>query len=213
MPSADKILAGLEQIANDAWLGAMAWHGLVALAAIALLLGWRPSRRLAAVLLVAPLASVSALAWIFGNPFNGASFAVLAAALLAFARKAAAQPVARAPAWATIAGVAMLAFGWVYPHFLAASTPVAYVYAAPLGLIPCPTLSAVIGFALLGGGLGALNWSLTLAGAGVFYAIFGVVRLGVSLDLPLLGGAVALIVVATRPAAIPDKRTHRPTPT
>lgn len=44
---------------------------------------------------------------------------------------------------------------------------------------------------------GGRAWSLTLAGGDVFYALFGVLRLGVALGLPLLGGAVGLIVRET----------------
>ena len=39
---------------------------------------------------------------------------------------------------------------------------------APFGLVPCPTLSGVIGFALLGGALRTRAWAGVLAGAGAF---------------------------------------------
>lgn len=66
-----------------------------------------------------------------------------------------------------------------------------------MGLIPCPTLAMVIGLAMIGGGLGSRAWSYTLAGFGLFYGVFGVARLGVVLDLPLIAGAVALAVAVS----------------
>lgn len=44
---------------------------------------------------------------------------------------------------------ALVVFGWTYPHFVSTHSWIEYAYAAPLGLIPCPTLSVVIGFTLL----------------------------------------------------------------
>jgi hypothetical protein len=59
----------------------------------------------------------------------------------------------KAMAVATAIGVSMIAFGWLYPHFLESHPATTYLFAAPTGVIPCPTLSLVIGFALLSGGL------------------------------------------------------------
>jgi hypothetical protein len=72
-------------------------------------------------------------------------------------------------------------------------------YGAPTGLVPCPTLSLMIGFALIAGGLAARTWSLTLAAAGVFYGAFGAARLGVTIDLALIAGALGLVVLAALP--------------
>jgi hypothetical protein len=91
----------------------------------------------------------------------------------------------------------MIAFGWAYPHFLRGDA-FALLVAAPLGVIPCPTLAAVIGVALIADGLGARAWSWTLAATGVFYAVFGVARLGVWIDVALLVGSVALMARAAR---------------
>jgi hypothetical protein len=79
-----------------------------------------------------------------------------------------------------------------------------YLYAAPTGVVPCPSLSLVVGFALLSGGLGSRAWSLALAIAGLFYGLFGVARLGVRLDIVLVGGSAALLALALREA---DSRT------
>ena len=72
MPDAQSILTNLRLIANDRIGGAVAWHVAVALCGLALALGWRPSRRLTGLLLSAPVASVGIVAFMHGNPFNGA---------------------------------------------------------------------------------------------------------------------------------------------
>lgn len=197
MPPATDILDGLSAIANRATGVAVAWHIVIATALVALASGWRPSQRAARLLIGLPLASVAAGAVAFDNPFNGLVFAASATALTALAMMGDRRPVSRGSAWAFGIGVATITFGWVYPHFLEGH-PTAYLYAAPVGLVPCPTLAVVIGFALLGGGLGSRTWSLTLAAVGLFYGLFGVLRLGVFLDIGLVGGAIALVAAVFR---------------
>jgi hypothetical protein len=60
------------------------------------------------------------------------------------------------------------------------------------------------------GGLGSKTWSGALAATGLFYGLFGVIRLGVSLDLGLVGGAAALSVLLLRERRRPlrDARSH-----
>jgi hypothetical protein len=94
----------------------------------------------------------------------------------------------------------LVAFGWIYPHFLETGTWTAYLYAAPLGLIPCPTLSAVAGAAIILDGLGSRGWPMTLAVGGAFYGLFGWLRFGVTIDLALLARAALLALIALRPA-------------
>jgi hypothetical protein len=50
----------------------------------------------------------------------------------------------------------------------------------------------------LAGGLGSPVWSLVLASVGLFYGLFGVARLRVYLDIPLIVGAAALLTLAIR---------------
>jgi hypothetical protein len=119
-------------------------------------------------------------------------FALVALVLIGLGASLPSDAASAGPAWVTVLGALTVAFGWVYPHFLEGAAPWTYLYAAPFGLVPCPTLSGVIGFALLAGGLRARGWSLVLAIAGVFYALFGSLRLGVYLDIALLIGALAL---------------------
>jgi hypothetical protein len=146
-------------------------------------------------LLAAPLVSVAALAFAYGNPFNGLVFAATAAALLLFSITAEVARVAAGPAWAALLGGAMIAYAWSYPHFLHTGSPYVYLFAAPVGLVPCPSLALAIGFALLGGGV-ERRAAGVLAVLGLTYGIIGVARLGVLLDLGLLVGAVALAVLA-----------------
>jgi hypothetical protein len=195
MPTADEILSGLTKISNQALVVAVAWHVVLMAAVLALALGWRPALRTARILLVLPLVSVAALGFAFGNPFNGTVFAAAAVALGLLALRASGAAAPRGGRLTSGIGIAMITFGWLYPHFLDAH-PLVYLYAAPVGLVPCPTLALAIGFALFGGTLGARAWSVVLAAFGLFYGLFGVVRLGVYLDLGLVFGAATLIVVA-----------------
>jgi hypothetical protein len=196
MPSAQAITSQLELVTNQAIALAIAWHVVIAAGLAAILVGWRPSARSASALLVLPIGSASAVAFAFGNPFNGTVLAVLALTLAVLAARSRNVALVRGPVWAEVAGMLMLAFGLFYPHFLVAHSPLSYLYAAPTGLIPCPTLSVVVGFGLLAGGLkGTRAWSLALAAVGLFYGVFGVARLGVLLDIPLVLGASALFVV------------------
>lgn len=202
MPGPGTIVEGLRAIANDAIALAVVWHVLVAAACIALVLGWRPSQRSAGALLSAPVASVSALAFRYGNPFNGIMFAVIALALLGLAVRLAPRPVQRGGTAVTVVGIFMIAFAWLYPHFLDLRSPAVYIVGAPTGLIPCPTLSLLIGFTLLAGGFGSRAWNLVVAAAALFYGVFGVARLGVRLDVVLAAGAISLLVLSAsrRPA-------------
>jgi len=215
VPTAESILTWATEVANDwRWL-ALVWH--VALAALLISLVVRPqlSRRLVGVLLVLPVSSVGVLAWVSGNPFNGVVFAVLAAAFLSVAMSLPKTSVARAsPIWVT-GGATLVGFGWAYPHFVTTDTWTAYAYASPFGLLPCPTLSVVIGLTMVFRGLQSAAWSLLLCAAGVLYGWIGVFVLQVRLDLPLLAGATllgALVVanlVTARVCATEDERARR----
>jgi len=198
MPDPKTILDQLTLASNSAAGVAMGWHVALVVAVVALGLGWRPSNRLAGVMLAAPIGSAAAVMFTFGNPFNGAVLGVLSLSLALLALRLEARTASPAFTAARPAGILMIVFGALYPHFLQRGAPLAYLYAAPTGLIPCPTLSLVIGFALLAGGLGSRAWSLVLASVGLFYGVFGVARLRVYLDIPLILGAAALLILAIR---------------
>jgi len=209
MPSPEAILSLAATTANEYRMLAIGWHVYLGTILGALLSGWRPSNRLAGYAVVAPLFSVSALAWASGNPFNGATFAALALVLFGFTTRLSTEPVNVAPSFQLLAGVLLVAFGWIYPHFLTAGHWTAYMYAAPFGLLPCPTLSALIGFTLMLGLLRSNAWSMTLAIAGFGYGAMGVFTLGVRLDWGLLAGATLLGVVAGVSPRWRSERTDR----
>ncbi len=147
--------------------------------------------------------SVSSLAWASRNPFNGAFFAVSAIALIILGVKSPREEIRIAPTWMAVTGTFMFLFGWIYPHFLNTASPWVYLYAAPTGLIPCPTLSATIGLALVANGVGWPAWMRVLGVTGLFYGMFGAARLGVWIDAVLLLGAISILVASFtyRPSA------------
>jgi hypothetical protein len=193
MPSSDAILASATTIANEWRVVAVAWHGVLAVLLTAFFGGWRPSTRVVAYVLAAPLLSVSAAAWVWGNPFNGTVFAALFLLVLRLASRLSNNPVCFGTPILAAIGVMLVAFGWGYPHFLETDHWMTYAYAAPLGVLPCPTLSAVVGATLIFGLLDSLAWSTTLAAAGLLYGAVGVFVLGVQLDYALLAGALVLV--------------------
>lgn len=199
MPTPDEILAGLRTIANDWRILAILWHGYFAVLILGLVAGLRLKERLFGVLLAVPLLSVGALAWIHDNPFNGVFFALTGIVLLGIAARLQKEGVGLASLRLTIPGAFLIAFGWVYPHFLKDTGPVAYLYSAPTGLVPCPTLSVVIGFTLVLRGLRSRAWCLVLSAVGLFYGAFGAARLGVTIDWILFVGAVATVYAAFSP--------------
>jgi hypothetical protein len=193
MPSSAAILSGVTTIANQWRTLAIGWHMALGTLLLVLLIGRRPSNRLAGYLLVSPFLSVSYLAWTSGNPFNGVMFAALALMLIGLASRLSSESVHIASSLFFVPGALLLTFGWGYPHFLEGAQWTTYAYAAPLGLLPCPTLSAVIGLTLIFSRLGSTSWTMTLAAVGLVYGAIGVFRLGIALDYVLLAGAIVLV--------------------
>ncbi|MGD8379483.1 MAG: hypothetical protein PVI56_07720 [Gammaproteobacteria bacterium] len=199
MPNAEQILEGLRSAAQQWQIIAMAWHVALAAFLLAMLMGFRPPRSRVALGLATPLLSVALVAWSGGNLFNSIVFGGLALALAVMAVRLPAAPVQRVRGlWCLPAG-ALILLGWTYPHFLPSGTGAAYLYAAPLGVIPCPTLAAVAGCSLLLGGFGSRAWTAVIVAAVLFYGLFGGIYLGVTLDWILLLGAVSLGLWLPRP--------------
>lgn len=111
--------------------------------------------------------------------------------------RARAEAVHAGAPWTAVAGAALFAFAWTYPHFLEGRAWTAYLYAAPVGLVPCPTLALLASLVLLGDGIDR-RVAGVVAGLAAFYGAFGVLRLGVRLDLGLLAGAAAVAALALR---------------
>lgn len=205
MPTPAQILDGLAAIANGKETLAVIWHVILAGAIIALLAGWRPEKRLGAMALALPLVSVAVLALLAGNVFNAIVFFLFAILLAVLGRGLPLVPATPAPAWARILAGTLIAFGGAYPHFLDGASALRYLYAAPFGLIPCPTLSVLVGFTLLAAGFSSRAFSLSLGVLGIFYGAFGAFRLGVTIDIALLAGSAVLAAYATtmKPAPAP----------
>ena len=195
MPAPESLRASLASIAEQAVAISMAWHAILAVVLFALVVGWRPSQRLAALLLTFPLASVSAAAWSGMNPFNGSVLGVATALLAVGALRLPATPVQKSSAGPALAALMLVGFSWVYPHFVSGES-LAYLYASPLGVLPCPTLACVIGLTSLARGFRAPAWSTALALLGLFYGLFGTFVLGVIIDTFLTIGSLTLLAMA-----------------
>lgn len=198
MPSPEDILNGLGEIARNRTDLAIIWHLYFGILVVALLAGYRFSRRMLGVLLAIPLLSVGMLAWASANPFNGTIFMVGAAALVVIGARLGRETSELAALPLRIVGGLLFAFGWVYPHFLNPDSMLAYLYASPLGLIPCPTLSAVAGLTLMLGGLGSFSWSAVVGVLGLFYGFYGAAILGVSIDWVLFFGALCVLALSAK---------------
>lgn len=201
MPSSTQILEALSSIANGATSYAVAMHVLVALALVAWGSGVRLERRAGVVLFCAPLAVVSVFAGIYHVYFNAAVFALLALALIVIGLRSASAWRAASSAPIALLGGVLLGFSWMYPHFVETRSALAYLYASPLGLLPCPTLAFLIGLALSAGVPGGRLSARVLGGAGLFYALWGTLKLGVWIDGFLLLGALALLLSTFRSEA------------
>jgi hypothetical protein len=196
MPTASVILEQLTAVANE-WRGAaIAWHLVLGAGVFSFAFGWRPSNRLLASVLALPLLSVSLLAWSAGNAFNGVAFAAIGLTVAAISHGLSIRPVRVKPTSLGLTGALLVAFAWIYPHFLVSRSWVEYLYASPFGLLPCPTLSALIGVTLVLDSFGSRAFAATLAVPAFCYGVIGVWGLGVTMDVVLLAGAVALAGVS-----------------
>lgn len=198
MPTTEQILALLASTAQSWQHAAAFWHLYLGAFIAALVFGARPPARFCGLFLAPPILGVGAAAWMSGNPFNGVVFSLLGAAVALMSLKLPKAAVRLSSAGARLAGVVLLTFGWIYPHFLETSSWLTYLHAAPVGVIPCATLSAVIGLTLILNGLGSRRLALTLGIVGTVYGATGVLQLGVIIDLILLAGAAALLVLGVR---------------
>ena len=191
--SADAILAALSAITNAWGDVATAWHVAYAVLVVSIVSRAIPRAAAAAVLALSAL-SVAMLAWWSGNPFNTSVFVVAGLLMLRLATKMRSTAIVLGSRSEVVAGMLLIAFGAVYPHFLAATSWTAYLYHAPLGLIPCPTISAIAGVTLVAGGFGSKTWSGLVAVLAIFYGLLGVLFLAVMIDIALIGGGVMLLI-------------------
>ena len=211
MPAASTILEQLFAIANAHPHLGIAWHVAIVVAAIGLARGL--STRRAAALAILPLISVSLISASHGAWFNAISFGVVAGSTgyAILSHDLAPRWRTAVPRWSTALGVLLLGFGIVYPHFT--SPWFRAIYASPVGVVPCPTLAVVAGYVLIAGGFGSRIVPAVLAAATAFYGVFGVLRLGVHLDVVLLAGTVGLLcLTGTAGARRADRALRSPLP-
>ena len=194
MPKTQDIIAGLHSIANEYTAFAILWHVVFYLLLALLIFKWEPSNRFLGILLFLPLLSVAVFAWISGNPFNGSIFTLMAIFIFIFGIRTSTETISLSPFPYYLIGIVMIIFGLVYPHFVNADSFIKYLYASPVGLIPCPTLSILIGFILLFNGFGSQSLTVTFIVFGLFYGIFGILKLAVYLDIFLLIGTLSLLI-------------------
>ncbi len=194
MPKTEEIINGLQSIVNDYSTFAIIWHAVFYFLLAGLIAKWQPSNKLFGILICLPLISVAVFAWLSGNPFNGILFSVITILIFIFGLKASNQPVEISQVPFMVMGILMIVFGLVYPHFISAGSLLKYFYASPAGLIPCPTLSILIGFLLLYNGFNSQSITITFIAFGLFYGIFGVLKLAVHLDVFLILGSITLLV-------------------
>jgi hypothetical protein len=194
MPTRQEILAGLTWLANEHVGIAIIWHILTLILIAVLFAGWRPGNNLMILMLSSLLMSVSVFASLQGNYFNAVVFAFLLVISISATLKPGSSLIKGDKSWPDIIGLLLIIYGLCYPEFLSANSVLEYAYAAPVGLIPCPTLAVLIGFALVYRGLGSVRWTMTLVIAGMFYGLFGVFYLGVYLDWVLVAGSFILLL-------------------
>jgi hypothetical protein len=196
MPTSSQILDTLAELARTWHAFAVVWHLYFVAIGVLMIFGWRPLKPALASLLTAPLITVVVLAAISGNPFTAIVLGICVIAAIVIAVRLPRDPVTIAGTGQFVAGIVLALFGFVYPHFLDGVSWYVYLIAAPVGIVPCPTLSIIIGLALIVGGFESRWWAIVLGVAGAFYGVFGAVRLGVSLDWVLLAGAGLLLATA-----------------
>ena len=192
----DDILTRLTNISNTWRPIAIVWHAFFAVIVILLLIGIRPSKRITGILIALPLLSVSIIAFLSLDPFNGIIFAVICILVIVVSMKLPHEKIQIAPIVILIPGIVMFLFGWAYPYFLDTSSNWSFLYSSPTGLIPCPTLAIVIGLALILNGFESRNLSLILGISGMFYGIFGAIILGVTIEWVLLLGSLVILLLA-----------------
>lgn len=195
MPSSSVILSHLSYLSQTyIWL-AILWH--LAVFIVMIRKGWRPKQRHAAQLLLLPLISVSILGWLHKNPFQGLVFLILTFILGLISFQLVNRPVSLHRKWTFPVGILALVYALVYPHFLEGKSAWLYLVAAPVGVVPCPSLSLVLGFSLLFSGFYSRAWQAACAVVGLFYAAFGMFVLGVWLDLGLLLITASMLLLMT----------------
>ena len=195
MLSKEEILRSLSHLAKNYMQIAIIWHlVLYIFLAVVLLARTKVSNRMTGCLLSLLMLSVSLFAWLAKNPFNGLVFLLAGLAMFFFSYTVQSQKINLNPSVKLRAvGIVILLFGLLYPHFLGPPGFV-YFYAAPAGIIPCPTLLVITGFSLMFELRQFRKWMIILLDAAIFYSLFGVFVLRVYIDVVLVLASVLLLL-------------------
>ena len=199
MPPTDVLLAQLSNMAHALAPLALAWHILAIGIVLAISAGWRPSQHYGVMLLSFPALSVAFCSLAFGNPVNGISFGTLGVSLAMIGGARNYRAIESHTRWTRGLGAGLILFALAYPHF-AAGVPVLY---SPIGILPCPTLALLAGFALLADGFDTPAVPALLTAWCAFYALFGIAKLGVWIDIGLFAGAGGMAALVGRAAGRP----------
>jgi hypothetical protein len=210
MSRPEEIFSELSPLANQWQLFAILWHLYFAALAVALAAGLRPSKRVSSILLVLPLFAVSVLAWFSYLGVDGVLTGLTAIVLFWIAIHLPHERVHIAASWFVSFAILLFISGWANPYFLPADAQVTYFNGVPTAFVPSPTISAIIALSLLVNGLESRSWSIVLGGVGLFYGVFGVLCLGMPLDLFLITGALLSIFLLYLPKSAPPIELFAP---
>jgi hypothetical protein len=186
MVSPEQICLGLQSIAEDfQWLGIIQHILLITM----VILLWKFRKRVGrfvSLYITLTFAIVSFLAiYCTENPFTGIVFGISAVLGLweVFSPKMDYSLSHTLRIQVIIAVVAGF-LGFWYPHFI--DDKLLALIASPYGLIPCPTLIVGLSIFIVVYPFTNKVWHWWLTLIGLYYGIFGVIRLKVNLDLALV---------------------------
>jgi hypothetical protein len=189
MLTRNNILSSLQFLANEYVDLSIAWHVLVVFVLVLAIYNKKLSGKLSYGICGFLFLSVSLMAAVVINPFN---FVIFLALAFVFLRKSVFQSHSelylRRQTFNEASAYILILSGLVYPHFLSGNV-LLYLIAAPIGIIPCPTLLVTSGFMLLFS-ITHTKLHYVLIAVNVFYGVIGVFFLGVALDVMLILSAV-----------------------
>jgi len=195
MPSSDDILKSARFLANNYLYVAIVWHLLIYFFLFLCVFSrFQLSGSSLGSLVSLALLSVSFFAWQVNNPVNGTVFLSAGILLLFFSFKEKRGDLFYNPSFLLRAtGIVVLFLGLIYPHFLGPQFLV-YLYAAPIGILPCPTLLIATGLSMIFVSGRSRKRLIVLLMLDILYGLMGVFWLHVYLDIILLIASAGLLV-------------------
>jgi hypothetical protein len=184
MPTANDILLSLKFLANKYDELSIAWHVVIVFGLIAAVYNKRIKTRFYLGVCGLLFLSVSTMAATVNNIFNLVVFLGLSIVFLRELLIANSYQFLTTQAGIILSAYFLILAGLIYPHFFG-SNFFRYLIAAPVGIIPCPTLLVTSGLTLLFK-TSSTRLNYFLIAANLFYGVIGVFFLGVTLDVILL---------------------------